>query len=185
MTATIDIDTTELEERLRRIGSLGSPSVYQEIGFKAARVAGVAAERPLKEVPERRNPAAVNSAKPDGKKHDSLMLQVRGKTFLTDKQRRWFWWAFKSGELKFPYRRSGQLGAPITSAPFAENGMVGFWIGTNRPGAKWVVGPEDEQAMYHRGWWTPLIDGLIAEAPNIARVYEKAFIDEVNRYVRQ
>ena len=30
-----------------------------------------------------------------------------GKTFFTDKQRRWFWWAFRSGQIDVPYKRTG------------------------------------------------------------------------------
>jgi len=29
-----------------------------------------------------------------------------GKTFFTDRQRRWFWWALRSGKISVPYRRT-------------------------------------------------------------------------------
>jgi hypothetical protein len=35
--------------------------------------------------------------------------QAYGVTFFTDKQRRWFWAALRSGELELPYRRTGTL----------------------------------------------------------------------------
>lgn len=83
----------------------------------------------------------------------------------TDKQRRYFWWAFKKGLIEVPYRRTGTLGRQFTTEVQVEGVTVSGSLGTNTPYAPWVVGPPETepltfggvvmfQAPIHRGrWW--------------------------------
>jgi hypothetical protein len=82
----------------------------------------------------------------------------------TDKQRRFFFAALRSGRIKLPYRRTGLLGQRFTTEVRREADSVeGEW-GTNDLKAPWVVGPDypgEEirgepmyQARIHAGrWW--------------------------------
>jgi hypothetical protein len=82
----------------------------------------------------------------------------------TDKQRRFFFWALKRGQIKVPYVRTGTLGQHFTTTVTRlADSIEGEW-GTNDLKAPWVVGPDypgeeiNGQEMYqahiHEGrWW--------------------------------
>lgn len=79
----------------------------------------------------------------------------------SDRQRRWFFWALRTGRIKVPYRRTGTLGR-FFATRVLETGskrIVGE-IGTHIRYAPWVVSEETwrgigPQARIHRGvWWT-------------------------------
>jgi hypothetical protein len=76
-----------------------------------------------------------------------------GASFMTEKQRKWFFanlregkikgWALVNGKpvKKFNYR-TGNLGRKFTEEVFATDDAVLGQIGTNVPYAPWVVGPD-------------------------------------------
>ena len=75
--------------------------------------------------------------------------------FVSEKQRRWFFWALANGIIEVPYRRG--------LSPGSED-MINRWaITPQRPGAtlsneatyaSYVIGAKsDQQARYHRGNW--------------------------------
>jgi hypothetical protein len=170
MPDTIIIETAALTALLNRVTALDDNATFQKIGLKAATRAGLVAEQVVGEYPPQRR---------------ATMKQVRGKTFLTDKQRRYFFWALAKGEIKVPYRRTGRTGQGITSAPFARGDVVGFFIGTNSPGAVYVLGtPRQGQAMYHQDWWTPLAWSVRDNKDLIVGEFERTFIEETNRFLR-
>lgn len=74
---------------------------------------------------------------------------VYGKTFVSDRQRRWF---FAVGQFQTPYRRTGDLGRDWSVSSLS---WLSAQIGNNRSYGIWVQSPEN-QALYHaaRGWQT-------------------------------
>jgi hypothetical protein len=88
--------------------------------------------------------------------------------FWTDKQRRWFWWALRTGAIQGDYKRTGTLGRKITEDTTRDDTGVTGEIGTNTPYAPWVIGPAHPgeiingvqmyQARIHEGRWWRLYD---------------------------
>ena len=74
-----------------------------------------------------------------------------GQTFFTEKQRRWFFAALNSGELKLPYHRTQGL---AKSWKQAGSGARSF-VYSDYKGAGYVVG-DDTQSRHESkvGWWT-------------------------------
>jgi hypothetical protein len=166
----IEITSDAFERAMDRIAALDDPQVFARVTFDAARAAGVKAESLAKDYPRPRN---------------TTMQAVRGVTFLTDKQRRFFFAALRDGRIKVPYRRTGQLGNSITSAPFQEAGKVGFFVGTNLDYAQWVIGKRDDQAAYHRDWWTPFDERFTPEAiKEIGDVFAAAALVSIRRWLK-
>lgn len=84
--------------------------------------------------------------------------------FVSDKQRRWFFWALRSGRIQIPYVRGGTLGKTITTNVDVADVEITGSIGSNRFYAPWVVGKDYPgeavrgqqmwQARIHQGrWW--------------------------------
>lgn len=72
-----------------------------------------------------------------------------GKTFFTDKQRRWFFWALANGNISVPYSRTHEL----------QNAWqvrkINQWqanVINTMPGAKWVIGKEQSRHEAMVGW---------------------------------
>lgn len=80
----------------------------------------------------------------------------------TTKQRRWFWWAFKSGKLTLPYKRgtdkrSQKLGASWNSKVKEGSGYMETTVGTRVTYARYVM-DELKQAFIHKGRWATIQD---------------------------
>lgn len=87
----------------------------------------------------------------------------------TDKQRKRFFRALKSGEIETPYKRTGTLGRRFTTKVVVKGPDIFGDIGTDVPYAPWVVGPSESaaitfggvkmfQAPIHKGRWWQFID---------------------------
>lgn len=74
------------------------------------------------------------------------------KMLRTAKQRRYFFWAIKSGVIQVPYVRTGKLGQSWTYRIETTGAGLRGIVGTNMLSAKWVQN-EDSQAAIHRGNW--------------------------------
>ncbi len=73
-------------------------------------------------------------------------------TFVSDKQRRFFFAALREGTIQVPYRRTGTLGRKWTSkVTFTDDDVMGF-VGNSTPYAPLVQG-FDTQARIHAGNW--------------------------------
>lgn len=72
-----------------------------------------------------------------------------GVTFFTDKQRRWFFAALKSGELSIPYRRTQTLRRGWHQIGQGENSL----LVNETPYAAWMMGPgEQSRHAIAMGW---------------------------------
>lgn len=81
-------------------------------------------------------------------------------TFVSDKQRRFFFAALRQGSIQVPYRRTGTLGRKWTSkVTFTDNDVMGF-AGNTAPYAPLVQG-FGTQARIHAGNWQT--DQLVAD----------------------
>jgi len=115
--------------------------------------------------------------------------------FMSEKQRRFVRlsalyragkitrWGGKTPPITFPYRRTGQLGQSITSAvEDASEQVVVVKVGTNRPGAGWVIG--DEQAQYHKGHWWQLRTVIEEARGDILAAGRSAFVKALRERLR-
>ena len=110
----------------------------------------------------------------------------------TDKQRRWFFWALKAGEIEVPYKRTGTLGRRFTTRVKVDGPDISGVIGTDVPYTPWVVGPDESaaitfggvkmyQAPIHRGRWWQFID--VVER-NLGKASEE-FVETFFKYMEK
>ncbi len=70
--------------------------------------------------------------------------------FKTERQRRWFFWALRTGVISVPYKRTGIL----ASSWRATKQSWSHWVIENSASYAALVVGRDEQALYHKGhWW--------------------------------
>jgi hypothetical protein len=79
--------------------------------------------------------------------------------FKTEKQRRFFFWALRTGKIEVPYRRTRTLGRKWTTKVEYINGGVVGTIGNATPYAPYVQSRAD-QAKIHAGHWGTAEDAL-------------------------
>ncbi len=95
--------------------------------------------------------------------------------FVSEKQRRWFFWALNNGKITVPYKRGRTLGNSWSSAKVRirrrKNGVFGR-IGTNIPYAP-LVQYRKTQAKRFRGIW-PTTDDVV-EGNLTQRLVNRAF----------
>jgi len=78
--------------------------------------------------------------------------QAYGRTFQSDKQRRWFFAALKSGELTIPYRRTQTLRRNWEIMPMGSSDYI---VVNETPYAKWVQDEDTQSNMMRlRNWKT-------------------------------
>jgi hypothetical protein len=84
-------------------------------------------------------------------RQSSVPRSLRGKWFKSERQRRWFFAALRSGEITVPYRRTGTLGRRwMIDVRLAED-VLGL-MGNATPYAPYVQDLEN-QARIHQGNW--------------------------------
>ncbi len=118
----------------------------------------------------------------------------------TDKQRRWFWWAFKGGKntrgqfkgalaslsgrtggfLTLPYKRTMSLSKGWTHHVRNTGGGFVGEIGNIRPYVKFVQwGPD--QAWIHQGRWDTVQEVVVRQTANVHALFELAIRRLTNR----
>jgi len=103
--------------------------------------------------------------------------------FPSDRARRGFWAALKSGDLHIPYIPTGTLRKSITHEVQVQGTHGRVDIGTSISYAPGVIGSRDEQYPYHRDHWWRLEDVVRGMQGEIARVTAAAFILEVRKRI--
>lgn len=83
---------------------------------------------------------------------------VYGTAFVSDKQRRWFFWAVTNGKLTIPYRRGQSQGSERFKSSWAieerSKGLVQA-IGSDTSYGPYLMDPEKQSKyMAARGWLT-------------------------------
>lgn len=70
--------------------------------------------------------------------------------FVSDKQRKYFFWALRSDRIEVPYKRTGAINV-LWEVTTMANGNTK--VASKRKKAKYVIGERDEQSRYHAGNW--------------------------------
>jgi hypothetical protein len=128
-----------------------------------------------------------------------------GVSFMSDKQRAWFFAAVKRGEVKgwrwtegrpekFASARTNNLGRKFTEKVTATDESVLGQLGTNVPYAPWVVGPAYPgeaingktmyQARIHQDRWWQFYDVMDKNMEAAWQVFEKYFWPEFLKRVQ-
>lgn len=95
--------------------------------------------------------------------------------FKSDKSRRFFFAALRSGQITVPYQRTGVTGRSWMIEPTS----YGALLSNSAPGAKYVHAATT-QVAYHRGNWTTDVEGAEqAEQSGIAARAADAALDDV------
>jgi hypothetical protein len=82
-----------------------------------------------------------------------------------------------------PYARTGRLGASMTSDAYVIDDGVAVRVGTNRPGAAYVIGDDEEQSAYHKGTWPQLQTNVNAHIVDITDTFGDALINYIRGYL--
>ena len=93
--------------------------------------------------------------------------------FQSEKQRRWFFWALRTGEIEVPYRRTGTLGKSWTTDVRATSDSIRGVLGNVRPYAPYVQ-DEELQAQMHKGHWPTVQMLLRAPAARMSQFFNQA-----------
>lgn len=165
------------EALLADAAALFTPAESGKMLLYAGGRAGVKAEEIAGDYPEASGrPLALyyDRVHPDGTPYKSK--------FKSLKQQRKVFGLAKKGAI--PFRRTGRLGASMTSeAVLVAMGVV-IRVGTNDPGAKWTIGDEGQQSRYHAGTWTPLRRKIEARKDEILRVFSDAVRGYIAGYLK-
>lgn len=160
----------------RAAATIDGPALRDGLLY-AGRAAGVKMEEIAGEYPEPSGkPLAVfyDRTGVDGRQFKSKFKSLR--------QQRKVFALIKAG--KVPYRRSGRLGASLTSdAEIVPTGMV-IKVGTNTPYARYVIGSEEEQSHYHRGTWEPLQRKIDDNAAEVIEVFSRTLMNYLRGYLK-
>ena len=162
------VSTADTVSRFRRAADagfeIGSPRRRLICSFRNSKVAGVEAR------------GLSVSVKVPGAPGEYPGKSAGKMTFVSDKQRRFFFAALREGTIQVPYRRTGTLGRKWTSkVTFTDDDVMGF-VGNNTPYAPLVQG-FDTQARIHAGNWQTEQDVANESRDEIMGI----FADEISR----
>lgn len=93
--------------------------------------------------------------------------------FKSDKQRRFFFAALRSGQIQVPYRRTGTLGRRWTSTVEQTPGDLIGTVGNNTIYGPYVMDPE-RQAWMHKGVWQTTQDVGDRETESVLDIFADA-----------
>jgi len=97
---------------------------------------------------------------------------------MSDKARRYFFWALKHGQIEVPYRRGQSPGSQKLGASWTRKvrrfsrGIEGV-IETNVTYAPWVM-KRGQQAPIHEGRWATIEDRMEKVQGKVVRLFEAA-----------
>ena len=99
--------------------------------------------------------------------------------FVSDKQRRWFFWALRAGAITVPYVRTRRLGNAWTMQTGVSAGDLTGTLGNNTVYGPFVMA-RDEQAAIHQGRW-PTVERVLEENKS---AIVRDFQQEIERLLR-
>lgn len=181
MADSVQYDDREVRELLEKAGVvfLEGTAVYADILEGAGRKVGAKAEELAGEYPDQpRRPlnpyyTRTNAA---GDTYQSK--------FKTQKQQGYFFASLADGDITLPYRRTGFLGASITSdVEVTANGVI-VEVGSPLKSAPLVIGGPDEQSYYHlETGWEPLGEQLDEGSDVLLNVFVDGVVEGVEAYL--
>lgn len=176
----MDMNTAQIDALMNRLRRLNRVQ-FNALMYRTATRVGVKAEEFVRDYPPPSGkplPAKYTRTRKDGTTYQSK--------FKSDKQQGAVMAMAKAG--KFPTKRTGGLGASITSEVTVEGNTWTARVGTNKDYAHWVLGdPDDEdvslrQADYHEGTWTPIVDTIQQHEADLHRLIEGDFNNAIDTY---
>lgn len=78
-------------------------------------------------------------------------IEAYGRSFFTERQRRWFFAALKSGEITVPYKRRGPSGG-VQSAWMISGAGRRAYLSNDDPAAEWVYSEHQARLNQLVGW---------------------------------
>lgn len=114
-------------------------------------------------------------------KHVSRKAAYGGDGFFSDRQRRWFFAALRSGELKTPYSRSNDLSNAWQQVGSGRDSIVA----NDAPYAAYVMGDDDQSRHEKLVGWSKLGDVLDRRSKDLVRVFEQAVRDAMKKLKRR
>lgn len=92
----------------------------------------------------------------------------------SERQRRWFFAALRSGQIRIPYRRTGTLGRGWTKHIKRGAKWPSATIGTHVAYAPYVQSKERQAPMHARNRWSTAQDVVRERADDVKRFIEQA-----------
>lgn len=190
MADSISYDDSELQELLKKAGVvfLEGTSAYTTILEKAGRKVGAKAEelagsyppaprRPLSAYYQRTHINTTDQPRStDGQPYLSK--------FKSQAQQGYYFANLADGGLTVPYKRTGYLGASITSEAEVTQGGVIVEVGSPLGYAPLVIGGPDEQSFYHtETGWRSLGDQLDEASDVLLNTFVDGVVEGVEAYL--
>lgn len=85
--------------------------------------------------------------------------------FVSDRQRKWFFWALASGLITVPYQRTGRL----ANSWRARKEGWSHWVIENSAAYGALVVGRDKQVKYHAGHWWIADDIIEEDTPDLTK----------------
>ncbi len=166
--ADFGLDLTGLEDAVQAVQDIIGSGKFAEVALPALEGTGefILAQTVDKFYPEKEAPPWRDVGMP-----------------VSAKQRRWIFYAIKSGKLKSPYKRTGELGRALAFKAFQEGDRFIIETGANWEKASAVIGTEDEQSPLHKGRWIPLQDIIDDSAEDIGNFYIQQLAVEIEKHL--
>jgi hypothetical protein len=95
---------------------------------------------------------------------------VYGQAFQSDRQRKWFFWALRTGVIKVPYVRTRNLGHRWAVASEAYNQVR---IGNNAPGAQYVMDADKQSKFMSASGWPTVQAVAKRERAKVIEIIER------------
>lgn len=172
-----NIDSAQIDKAVKRLKKLNKKTFVSILVAIGSRV-GLKGEELI-------------SVYPDDVKRTRRKVYTRqgadGKTYLSAfknmKQQGLVWWLIQ--QHRIPYVRTGLLGRSLNSVSYFEgNTLVVKW-GTNVIYAPYVIGDENEQALIHQNYWTPLKKDIETNLPKLTAFAESEFGNALSAYITE
>lgn len=190
MADSVQYDDKEVRELLEKAGAVfleGTPA-YTDILEGAGRKVGVRAEelageyppaprRPLNPYYQRVHVNTTDKPRPtDGQPYLSK--------WKSSKQQGYFFASLADGDITLPYKRTGYLGASMTSdVEVTANGVI-VEVGSPLGYAPLVIGNESEQSYYHaETGWESLGDQLDEASDVLLNTFVDGVVEGVEAYL--
>lgn len=99
--------------------------------------------------------------------------------FVSDKQRKFFFWALRNDRIEVPYKRTGAINV-LWEVTTLSNGNTK--VASKRKNAKYVIGESAEQSRYHAGNWLSVTEvAEQVEAGPGQGIAERVLTDMLNK----
>ena len=104
--------------------------------------------------------------------------QAYGRSFQSDKQRRWFFAALARGEITIPYRRTGRLRGGWEIMPM---GTVNHLVVNEIPYAKWVQDKDTQSNMMKLRNWKTFQTVIKKSSDKIRQIANKVYYNYIRK----